>query len=141
VAISDQRILAMEGGKVTFQYKDYRAGNVERTMTLAGTEFMRRFLQHVLPGSFHRIRYYGFLSNRDREEKIASARKLLSAPPPREEPVVGPEPPVSSSESPQAAKDPICPVCGKGHLIFVGMLLPDRRVLPAFLDGVYQDTS
>jgi hypothetical protein len=141
VAISNQRILAMGDDKVTFQYKDYRAGNVERTMTLAGTEFMRRFLQHVLPGSFHRIRYYGFLSNRDRAEKIASARNLLSAGHPRKETVVLPEPPVPSSESREAPKDPICPVCGKGHLILVATLLPDRRVLAAFLDGVYQDTS
>jgi hypothetical protein len=141
VAISNQRILAMHGGKVTFQYKDYRTGNVERTMTLAGTEFMRRFLQHVLPGSFHRIRYYGFLSNRDRAERIALARELLPAPHPREEPIVPPEPPAPSTESPQAPKDPLCPVCGKGHLILVGTLLPDPRAFPAFLDRVYRDTS
>jgi hypothetical protein len=141
VAISNQRILAMGDDKVTFQYKDYRAGNVERTMTLAGTEFMRRFLQHVLPGSFHRIRYYGFLSNRDRAEKIASARNLLAVPHPEEEPVVVTELPAPSSQSPHPPKNPICPVCGKGHLLLVGMLLPDRRVLPAFLASVYQDTS
>ncbi len=140
VAISDQRIVAMEPGKVTFQYKDYRAGNVERTMTLAGTEFMRRFLQHVLPGSFHRIRYYGFLSNRDRAERIALARKLLPAPHPSEEPMVA-EASVPSTESTQAPKDSLCPICGKGHLILVGTLLPDPRAFPAFLDRVYRDTS
>lgn len=77
VAISNNRILGIEDGKVTFSYKDYRNGNQQKTMTLSADEFIRRFLLHVLPESFHRIRYYGFLGNRYRKEKLEKCRQLL----------------------------------------------------------------
>ena len=63
VAISNNRLLSMDNGKVRFRWKDYRDGNRQKTMTLDGEEFIRRFLIHVLPDGFHRIRYYGFLGN------------------------------------------------------------------------------
>ncbi len=77
VAISNNRLLSMDNGKVRFRWKDYRDGNGQKTMTLDGSEFIRRFLIHVLPDGFHRIRYYGFLGNRHRARKLALCRELL----------------------------------------------------------------
>jgi len=64
VAISNNRLLDIADGNVTFRYKDYRHDSQQKTMTLKAEEFIRRFLLHVLPGGFQRIRYYGFLGNR-----------------------------------------------------------------------------
>jgi len=77
VAISNNRILDVGDGKVTFRYRDYRDGDAQKTMTLEADEFIRRFLLHVLPSGFHRIRYYGYMGNRHREEKLAQCRQLL----------------------------------------------------------------
>jgi hypothetical protein len=77
VAISNSRLLDIEDGKVTFRYKDYRDGSAQKTMTLEADEFIRRFLLHVLPPGFHRIRYYGLMGNRHRQEKLAQCRQLL----------------------------------------------------------------
>jgi hypothetical protein len=77
VAISNNRLLSMDDGKVRFRWKDYRDGNRQKTMTLDGGEFMRRFLIHVLPDGFHRIRYFGFLGNCQRARKLARCRELL----------------------------------------------------------------
>jgi len=78
VAISNNRLLSMDNGKVRFRWKDYRDGNRQKTMTLEAGEFIRRFLIHVLPDGFHRIRYYGFLGNRHRAQKVALCRDLLA---------------------------------------------------------------
>ena len=67
VAISNNRLLDIEDGQVRFQWKDYRDGGQVKTMTLSAEEFIRRFLLHVLPDGFQRIRYYGFLGNRYRK--------------------------------------------------------------------------
>ena len=72
VAISNRRIQSFDNGKVSFSWKDYAHGNQKRTMTLSSVEFIRRFLLHVLPTGFMRIRYYGFLANRHRAEKSCS---------------------------------------------------------------------
>jgi hypothetical protein len=77
VAISNNRLISMDDGKVRFRWKDYRDDNRQKTMTLAADEFIRRFLIHVLPDGFHRIRYFGFLSNCHRAQKLALCRKLL----------------------------------------------------------------
>jgi hypothetical protein len=77
VAISNNRLLSINNGKVRFRCKDYRDGNRQKTMTLDGGEFIRRFLIHVLPDGFHRIRYYGFLGNCHRARKLARCRELL----------------------------------------------------------------
>lgn len=83
VAISNSRLVAMDERGVSFRWKDYRAKGSTRhnTMTLAPQEFMRRFLLHVLPGGFHRIRHYGLLANGNRRECLALARQLLGAAP------------------------------------------------------------
>jgi Putative transposase/Transposase zinc-binding domain len=80
VAISNNRLLDIDNQKVTFRYKDYRHDSQQKTMTLDAEEFIRRFLLHVLPDGFQRIRYYGFLGNRYREEKLARCRELLDMP-------------------------------------------------------------
>jgi hypothetical protein len=81
VAIANSRLLDMDGGQVRFSYQDYRADarDSSKTMTLAATEFIRRFLQHVLPTGFHRIRYYGFLGARHRREKLTRCRQFLGS--------------------------------------------------------------
>jgi len=80
VAISNNRLLDIENDHVRFKWKDYRGGDQVKTMTLTAEEFIRRFLLHVLPNGFRRIRYYGFLGNRHREEKLAVCRHLLGMP-------------------------------------------------------------
>ena len=84
VAISNRRLLALDERGVTFRWKDYRAKGRTRykAMTLDADEFMRRFLLHVLPGGFHRIRHYGLLANPKRRTNLAMARTLLDVPPP-----------------------------------------------------------
>jgi hypothetical protein len=84
VAISNRRLVSMDANSVTFRWKDYRAKGRTRhkTMTLAADEFMRRFLLHVLPGGFHRIRHYGLLANAQRRSNLAKVRDLLNTPQP-----------------------------------------------------------
>jgi hypothetical protein len=86
VAIANSRLVAMDERGVSFRWKDYRdKGNPDRprhkTMTLSPDEFMRRFLLHVLPGGFHRIRHFGLLANNARKDKLAQARQHLKAVP------------------------------------------------------------
>ena len=78
VAISNQRLLAMENDQVSFRWKDYRDGGKDKVMTVAAEEFIRRFLQHALPPGFQRIRYYGFLANCHRARKLELCRQLLA---------------------------------------------------------------
>ena len=80
VALSNDRLLDIEDGTVRFRWKDYRHGSHQKTMTLDADEFIRRFLLHVLPDRFQRIRYYGLLGNRRRGEKLARCRALLDMP-------------------------------------------------------------
>ena len=77
VAISNNRLLDIDDGKVTFHWKDYRHDDQQKTMTLEADEFIRRFLLHVLPDGFQRIRHYGFLGHRYRQAKLALCRQLL----------------------------------------------------------------
>src|SRR4029077_5995225 len=79
VAISNHRLLAFDGDQVTFQWKDYAHNNQRRTMTLSAMEFLRRFVQHILPRGFVRIRQSGFLANTCRANRVSLARTLLSA--------------------------------------------------------------
>ena len=79
MAISNHRLLDLKDGRVTFRYKDYARGGKRRAMELTADEFLRRFLQHVLPAGFVRVRSYGFLANRDRQEKLAACREPLGA--------------------------------------------------------------
>src|SRR5262247_2630696 len=81
VAISNTRLVALDERGVTFRYKDYRSGQARyRTMTLSADEFIRRFLLHVLPKGFHRIRHYGLLASASSKANIARARQLMAAP-------------------------------------------------------------
>jgi hypothetical protein len=82
IAISNNRLLDIDDGKVQFRWKDYRNGHRQKTMTLGADEFIRRFLLHVLPDGFQRIRYFGFLANRYRAEKLALCRQLMQMSPP-----------------------------------------------------------
>jgi hypothetical protein len=111
VAISNRRLIAADEHSVTFKVKDYRVEGPGRTttMTLATGEFIRRFLLHVLPRGFHRIRHYGLLASATRDENLAKARKLLAASLPEQ-----------TNEEP-AASDTLatpCPCCG-GRMIII----------------------
>ncbi len=124
VAISNQRLLALENGQVTFRYKDYAKGNRLRTMMLPAVEFLRRFLMHVLPKGFVRIRQFGFLANCHRAKHLKQIRELLSAeevPAPSDTP--GDHSTTESVCSLDAAINPfLCPHCGS-RLQFL-VLLP-----------------
>jgi hypothetical protein len=91
VALSNNRLLDIENGQVRFQWKDYREDGQTKTMTLSADEFIRRFLLHVLPNGFQRIRYYGFLGNRYRRQKLAQCRRLLGMPMPNPDTAATPE--------------------------------------------------
>jgi hypothetical protein len=82
VAISNHRLIAFDGEQLSFQWKDYAHGSAQKVMTLAGTEFLRRFFLHVLPKGFVRIRSFGFLANRFRTQALALCRQLLATSPP-----------------------------------------------------------
>ena len=88
VAIANSRLVRLDDGQVNFTWKDYRQDGRPKVMTLPADEFIRRFLQHTVPGGFHRIRHFGFLASRHRTAKLALCRDLLAAPPPPD-----PEPP------------------------------------------------
>ena len=110
VAISNRRLIAFDETGVTFRYKDYRRDGAERQQvtTLATDEFIRRFLIHVLPRGFHRIRHYGLLASSTHKEAMALARRLLGVAAPIEEP----EP-----DEPPDHRPP-CPCCG-GHMTII----------------------
>jgi len=120
VAISNRRLLALDERGVTFRYKDYRREGAKRyrTMTLPTDEFIRRFLLHVLPRGFHRIRHYGLLASGGRRDNLARTRELLAAPLPAPEPD---EPPETSDHRPP------CPCCG-GRMIIIETF--ERRAQP-----------
>jgi hypothetical protein len=116
VAISNRRLVALDADGVTFRYKDYRRNGQERyrTMSLAPDEFIRRFLLHVLPKGFHRIRHYGLLACAAREANIARARELLAAP----EPPIAPDATTNATATAPTDHRPPCPCCG-GRMIVI----------------------
>ena len=113
VAISNSRLIRAGGNAVTFKVKDYRIDGPGRykTMTLKAHEFIRRFLTHVLPNGFHRIRHYGLLANTNRAANVQKARELLNAPAP-------PEPEWDAEPSEHS-----CPCCG-GQMIVIETFQP-----------------
>jgi Putative transposase/Transposase zinc-binding domain len=134
VAISNNRLLNIDNDQVSFSWKDYRDNSQQKTMTLSAAEFIRRFLLHVLPDGFQRIRYYGFLSNRYRQQKLAQCRQLLG--------MAAEEPPCEA----QPARDyrdryeeltgsslRECPACHQGRMVLLETLLRDCQ-LPAITD-------
>ena len=110
VAISNRRLITFDETGVTFRYKDYRRDGAERqqVMTLTTDEFIRRFLNHVLPRGFHRIRHYGLLASSTHKDTMALARRLLGA----AELIEEPEP-----DEPPDYRPP-CPCCG-GHMTII----------------------
>jgi hypothetical protein len=110
VAISNSRLISFDQRGVTFRYKDYRRGSAGRqqVMTLTADEFIRRFLLHVLPTGFHRIRHYGLLAGGCRKDSLALARRLLAVAPPPED---------NATEEPPDTRPP-CPCCG-GHMVVI----------------------
>ena len=120
VAIANQRLVALEHDQVVFRWKDYKRGHRLRTMTLEAVEFLRRFMLHILPRGFQRIRHFGFLAHRIREAKLAVCRALLQ-----------PQAGVSfalraaAEASPtQADAGPVCPACQCGRMCWGGTLRP-----------------
>jgi hypothetical protein len=102
VAIGNSRLVALDGGRVTFTYKDYADAAKTKAMTLDGVEFLRRWVRHVLPQGFVKVRHYGLLANRDRAAKLAACRRVLWAAGRGAIPAVA---------APAVRADP-CPVCG-----------------------------
>jgi hypothetical protein len=123
VAISNHRLISFDGERVTFRWKDYAHGSLQKQMTLTATEFLRRFFLHVLPKGFVRIRSFGFLANRWRSQMLALARQLLGA-----APVIATEPVRQTSALYR------CPHCGARMVIV-------RRFTPAELRRSFFDSS
>ncbi len=137
VAISNNRLLDIEDGRVAFRWRDYRDGDAQKTMTLAAEEFIRRFLLHVLPPGFHRIRYYGLLGNRHRQEKLDQCRRLLdvSIATPIEPDTAVPTDYRDRYEALTGKSLHHCPVCRRGRMIPIEQLSPARvPEPPACLD-------
>ena len=128
VATSNNRLLSMDNDKVRFKWKDYRDGNRQKTMILEGGEFIRRFLIHVLPDGFHRIRYFGFLGNCHRARKLDHCRELLEMTPP------------SPADPPADYRDRFaaltgrslreCPHCQTGVMVVIGCVARPGICLP-----------
>jgi hypothetical protein len=127
VAISNHRLLSLEDGRVTFQWKDYRSEDREKskTMTVDADEFQRRFLIHTLPAGFQRIRHYGFLANCHRKDKLEYCRSLLA------EGAAGLLPqPAECAAMKEAITEPDpmhrCPRCESGSMVRIAVLEPIR---------------
>jgi len=133
VAISNNRLIDIDNGLVKFHWKDYRDNSQIKLMDLEADEFIRRFLLHVLPEGFQRIRYYGFLANRDRRKKLALCRQLLA---------------MQTSSPTASIKDyreryqeltgrslTLCPRCQKGQMVIVESLPPAICREPVCLDS------
>jgi hypothetical protein len=117
VAISNDRLLRLADGQVTFRWKNYAARGRLQTMTLSADEFLRRFLLHVLPHGFMRIRHYGFLANRHRHSRLALCRQLLQAGKPVTPTVDGPGEADLSAARGSSDLGPRCPQCKQGVLL------------------------
>jgi hypothetical protein len=132
VAISNNRLISMDEEQVTFRWKDYRQHDKQKLMTLTPTEFIRRFLLHVLPSGFQRIRHFGFLGNRYRQAKLALCRQLLA---------MAPSPPVTTLRLDYRDRYAqltgsslrVCPVCAQGQMHRVETLpVPVRVPVPVW---------
>jgi hypothetical protein len=139
VAIANQRLISLENGKVTFKWKDYSDGNKEKTMLLDAVEFIRRFLLHVIPSGFMRIRHYGFLSNRCRKQKLTLCRKVIDD---NEETLQS----LSSVKTTkidivQISTFPICPSCKQGRMVIVKCIEPKSEWSSACTAFEAYDTS
>jgi hypothetical protein len=124
VAICNRRLASLDGGQVTFRYKDYRRGHSQALMRLPAVEFIRRFLLHSLPKGFVRIRHYGLLANRTRQQNLERCRQLIGH-------STAEQPPADSTQthpdcSGRSTPDWPCPKCRKGEMRFIELLPPVR---------------
>ena len=130
VAISNHRLLSVDNGQVSFHWRDYRHHHRQKTMTLEAEEFIRRFLLHVLPDGFQRIRHYGFLGNRYRQAKLALCRQLLGVAlttiTQRQDKLDYRD--LYEKLTGQSLRD--CPVCHQGHMIAIAVLHASDRAPP-----------
>jgi hypothetical protein len=130
-AITNSRIVALDGSSVTLRYRE-RKSSRWRTCRLSGQEFMRRFLQHVLPKGFHKVRYFGLWhpSNRSKAAQVRLRLKLDQPSPPAAEPAA----PFNLKATCQGTDGPpaprACPLCHKGHLVYVSRLSPKNALGP-----------
>jgi hypothetical protein len=127
IAIGNERIVSVADGHVRFRYRDRRRGNTARVLTVTGPEFVRRFLLHVLPKQFVRLRHYGLFANAYRTTRVAAARHALGAPV-----LVSPPEPESWQELYRrlTGRDPErCPVCEQGTLRVVAFFAPTGPVI------------
>ena len=137
VAIANSRLVALADGRVSFLWKDYRHHDKPKVMTLDADEFIRRFLLHVLPDGFHRIRHYGYLANGERVAKLARCRRLLAAP--------EPAPPARAADYRERYQQltgrslDLCPCCG-GRMVEIGVI-PRATVAPPLHPGTPHDPA
>jgi hypothetical protein len=122
VAVSNHRLIAFKDGQVTFRWKDYAHGNKKRSMTVSADEFLRRFLLHVLPRAFVRIRHFGFLTNRNRSTLVPLCQQLLMERPPERPPTL--------DHSRPAAEWP-CPMCAAPMILIEKLSAPQIRLRSA----------
>jgi hypothetical protein len=129
VAISNARLLELRDGRVTFRFKDYADGQRPKTMTLDAVEFLRRFVQHVLPKGFVKIRHYGLLANAQREARLGRCRRLLL--------VVNVAATLPTTEQAliEPAQPRCCPACGGTRLIYCEMEPVAATPVPAPMDS------
>ena len=121
IAISNTRILACDTESVTFKWRDYADGNQVKIMRLKPDEFIRRFLSHVVPKGFMRIRGFGFLANACKHKKIGIIREQLKVKPPK----IAEKKNVVALMLELTGKDiKLCPLCGQGKLKYIGLLSP-----------------
>ena len=139
VALSNRRLVALEHGQVTFRYKDYQHGHRLRTLTLAAVEFLRRLMLHVPPHGFHRLRHFGFLANRVRQEKLAQCRTLLGQviQPCTQAVAVDLQPAAVSAVGPGT----VCPVCQHGRMQLVQTVYRQPAVWDLTVPAPGLDTS
>ena len=130
IAIANYRIKDVANDIVTFSYRDNRDGE-ERPMRLPGGEFIRRFLSRLLPARFHRIRFYGSLVNRQREQRLVQCRALLGLPDP-EKPYIAD---IDDYLARQGIDPALCPQCSTGHLHPVADILPEYDPPPFLLEA------
>lgn len=137
VALSNSRLVSIDDGRVTFRWKDYEHGGRWRRTTLDATEFIRRFLLHVLPKGFVRIRSYGFMANRGRKANLELCRRLLGAPTQPAVPSSLEDSNAAENDESQSDKDEtgrkavhVCPACKKGRMVCV------EDIAPAAFPGV-----
>ena len=127
VAIANERIIALENERVSFQYKDYKDGAKKKIMSLDVHEFIRRFLLHILPKGLHKIRYYGLLATRNRKTKLNQARKLLGQLPLHKPSKL---PWYELLEKITGINPFQCPKCQKGRMHLIQWIFPHQRAPP-----------